>query len=124
MAILWVACRLQVLTPLSLLINIATVLVCTIVVWPGIGALYLLTSESTGLTFDHIGFGIGGVTKAHPSSISPQPFLIAIYVVAIYAGQIGYCILLVFANKPETKVGLQISCCWRSQTIVNIESSR
>jgi len=73
--------RLQVLTPLSLLINIATVAVCTIVVNPGIGK----------------------VTKAHPTSISPRPFLIAIYVIAIYASQIGYCLLLVLARKPETK---------------------
>jgi len=76
--------RLQVLTPLSLLINIATVLVCTIIVNPG----------------------IRGVTKAHPTSISPRPELIAIYVIAIYAGQIGYCILLVLARKPETKKAL------------------
>lgn len=76
--------RLQVLTPLSLLINIATVLVCTIVVSPG----------------------IRGVTKAHPTSISPRPFLIAIYVIAIYAGQIGYCILLVLVRKAETKKAL------------------
>ena len=95
------------MTPLSLLINIATVLVCTVVVKPGIGALHPLTSESTGLAFDRICFDIGEVTKAHPSSISPLPSLIAIYVIAIYAGQIGYCLLLVLANKPETKVGLQ-----------------
>lgn len=74
--------RLQVLTPLSLLINIATVLVCTVLIKPGIAA----------------------VTKEYPTSISPSPFLIAIYVCVIYAGQIGYCFLLVLARKPETKV--------------------
>jgi len=73
--------RLQVLTPLSLLVNIATVLVCTILVNPG----------------------IRGVTKDHPTSISPRPFIIAIYVCVIYAGQIGYCVLLVLARKQETK---------------------
>lgn len=76
--------RLQVLTPLSLLINIATVLICTVVAKPG----------------------IAGVTKEYPTSISPRPFLIAIYVCVIYAGQIGYCVLLVLARKPETKVRL------------------
>jgi len=73
--------RLQVLTPLSLLINMATVIVCTIIVNPG----------------------IRGITKNFPTSISPRPALIAIYVIAIYAGQIGYCVLLVIARKPETK---------------------
>ncbi|KZP30798.1 hypothetical protein FIBSPDRAFT_777025 [Athelia psychrophila] len=73
--------RLQVLTPLSLLINMATVIVCTIIVNPG----------------------IPGVTKSYPTSISPRPALIAIYVIAIYAGQIGYCVLLVLARKAETK---------------------
>jgi len=48
-------------------------------------------------------FIIGGVTKAHPTSISPQPYLIAVYVLAIYAGQIGHCLLLVLARKAETK---------------------
>ncbi|KAH7888259.1 hypothetical protein F5I97DRAFT_1866924 [Phlebopus sp. FC_14] len=73
--------RLQVLTPLSLLINIATVLVCTIIVKPSIGT----------------------VTKMYPTSISPHPTLVAIYVIAIYIGQVGYCLLLVFARKVETK---------------------
>ncbi|KIJ59759.1 hypothetical protein HYDPIDRAFT_118103 [Hydnomerulius pinastri MD-312] len=73
--------RLQVLTPLSLLINIATVLVCTVLVKPS----------------------IGDITKMYPTSISPHPALVAIYVVVIYVGQIGYCVLLVFARKIETK---------------------
>ena len=82
--------RLQVLTPLSLLINIATVLVCTVIVSPGIAA----------------------VTKEYPTSISPSPFLIAIYVCVLYAGQIGYCFLLVLARKPETKVRLPLFRHW------------
>ncbi|KAK0205376.1 hypothetical protein DFS33DRAFT_1373801 [Desarmillaria ectypa] len=63
--------RLQVLTPLSLLINIATVIVCSVVVDPSIGA--------------------------------SLPSAIAAYVIAIFAAQIGYCILLVLAGKPQTK---------------------
>ena len=47
---------------------------------------------------------LGSVIKSHPTSISPSPSLIAAYVVAIFLGQIGYCILLVIARKPETKV--------------------
>ena len=39
-----------------------------------------------------------------PSSISPNPLLIATYLLLVYVGQVGYCILLVMARKPETKV--------------------
>lgn len=74
--------RLQVLTPLSLLINIATVATCALIVNPS----------------------IGGVSKLHPTSISPRPSIIAAYVGVIFLGQIGYCLLLVLAGKPETKV--------------------
>lgn len=73
--------RLQVLTPLSLLVNIATVLICSLVVSPSIGQ----------------------VTKWFPTSISPYPPLIAAYISAIYIGQIGYCFLIVLVRKPETK---------------------
>jgi len=40
----------------------------------------------------------------YPSPISPKPLLIASYLLLVYAGQVGYCILLVLARKPETKV--------------------
>ncbi|PBK84625.1 hypothetical protein ARMGADRAFT_1055522 [Armillaria gallica] len=73
--------RLQVLTPLSLLINIATVIVCSVVVDPSIGR----------------------ISKLYPTVISPRPSAIAVYVVALFAAQIGYCILLVLAGKPQTK---------------------
>ena len=32
--------------------------------------------------------------------------MIGIYIIAIYIGQIGYCVLLVVARKRETKVSL------------------
>ncbi|CCM01847.1 uncharacterized protein FIBRA_03917 [Fibroporia radiculosa] len=73
--------RLQVLTPLSLLINIATVVVCSFVLDPGLGR----------------------ISDLYPSTIAPNSWLIAVYVVLIYVGQIGYCLLLVLARKPETK---------------------
>ncbi|TFK29530.1 hypothetical protein FA15DRAFT_664079 [Coprinopsis marcescibilis] len=73
--------RLQVLTPLSLLINIACVLVCATVSTPS----------------------INGISKLHPTAISPNFGAIAAYVGVIFLGQIGYCILLVLAGKPETK---------------------
>ncbi|KAG6828124.1 hypothetical protein H0H92_009116 [Tricholoma furcatifolium] len=73
--------RLQVLTPLSLLINIAALLVCAILANPTISQ----------------------VAHEHPTAISPHPPTIAVYVLAIFLGQLGYCLLLVLANKPETK---------------------
>ncbi|KIM41533.1 hypothetical protein M413DRAFT_445516 [Hebeloma cylindrosporum] len=76
--------RLQVLTPLSLLINIAAVVVCT----------FLATRS------------IAGVSRLYPTSITPNAAAIGAYVAVIYLGQIGYCLLLVFASKPETKKAL------------------
>ncbi|KAI0267415.1 hypothetical protein BC834DRAFT_871219 [Gloeopeniophorella convolvens] len=73
--------RLQVLTPLSLLINIATLLVCSLILHPS----------------------LRGVTHLHPASISPSVPAIAAYILVIYLGQIGYCVLLVIARKVETK---------------------
>ena len=46
----------------------------------------------------------------YPSSISPKPLLIATYLLLVYVGQVGYCILLVIARKAETKVRNQKSC--------------
>jgi hypothetical protein len=45
----------------------------------------------------------GDVTRSHPASISPSPRVIAAYILAIYLGQVGYCVLLVLARKSETK---------------------
>ncbi|KAF8062320.1 hypothetical protein FPV67DRAFT_1508020 [Lyophyllum atratum] len=73
--------RLQVLTPLSLLINIATIIICTLLANPTILQVTLL----------------------NPTAISPHPPTIAAYVLVIFLGQLGYCLLLVFARKQETK---------------------
>ncbi|KAF5384065.1 hypothetical protein D9615_003245 [Tricholomella constricta] len=73
--------RLQVLTPLSLLINAAALVVCA-----------LLTNP----TITH-------VARLYPTAISPHPPTIAAYVLVIFLGQLGYCFLLVLASKPETK---------------------
>ncbi|KAH9941168.1 uncharacterized protein BXZ73DRAFT_42202 [Epithele typhae] len=80
--------RLQVLTPLSLLVNIATLMVCTFMVNPNVGQIFEL----------------------YPSSITPQPYMVAVYIVGIYILQVGYCILLVFARAPETKRALIKGC--------------
>ena len=57
-----------------------------------------------------------------PSSISPKPLLIATYLLLVYIGQVGYCILLVTARKPETKVRNQTRCFLALQSIVVIEN--
>jgi hypothetical protein len=74
--------RLQVLTPLSLLINVAAVVVCTFVVNPSIAL----------------------VSRLHPTSITPNASVIGVYLTVVILGQIGYCLLLVVASKTETKV--------------------
>jgi len=74
--------RLQVLTPLSLLLNVAAVVVCSTIVTPGIGS----------------------IARLHPTSITPDINAIASYVGVIVLGQIGYCCILVMVKKPETKV--------------------
>ncbi|KAJ7050529.1 hypothetical protein C8F01DRAFT_1178656 [Mycena amicta] len=73
--------RLQVLTPLSLLINIASIAVCSTLVNPSIQT----------------------ISKLNPTPISPRPSVILVYIAVIYLSQIGYCVLLVLARKPETK---------------------
>jgi hypothetical protein len=74
--------RLQVLTPLSLLVNVATLVICTVVVSPS----------------------LADISLQFPTTITPKPWMIAIFIVAIWVSQIGYCIMLVLARKPETKV--------------------
>ncbi|KAF8153150.1 hypothetical protein B0H34DRAFT_662501 [Crassisporium funariophilum] len=76
--------RLQVLTPLSLLINIAALTVCAFVVNPS----------------------IAGVARLYPTAITPNSGVVGAYVGVIFLGQIGYCLLLVVASKVETKRAL------------------
>ncbi|KAI0702059.1 hypothetical protein C8T65DRAFT_266253 [Cerioporus squamosus] len=80
--------RLQVLTPLSLLINIATLMTCRFILEPD----------------------LEDISKLYPSSISPQPSMITIYIVAIYILQVGYCVLLVFSRNPDAKRALIKGC--------------
>lgn len=99
-----VAIRLQVLTPLSLLINIATLMVCTFVLDPNLGTSTL----AHGGVIIHT--SPGQISELYPSAISPKPYLIAVFIVAIYVGQVGYCVLLVLSRKPETKRAIIQGC--------------
>ncbi|KAF9485692.1 hypothetical protein BDN70DRAFT_871014 [Pholiota conissans] len=73
--------RLQVLTPLSLLINIACVATCAFVASPSLSS----------------------VSKLYPTALTPNSAVIASYVAALYVGQIGYCVMLVLTRSAETK---------------------
>jgi len=73
--------RLQVLTPLSLLINIAACLVCTFLIHPSIPQ----------------------ISREFPTFITPNTLLIGIYWLVVYTGQIAFCVMLIFARKDETK---------------------
>nr|GAT42926.1 predicted protein [Mycena chlorophos] len=68
-------------TPLSLLINIATVSICATVVNPSIQT----------------------IAKLNPTPISPRPSVILVYIAALFIAQIGYCTILLISRKEETK---------------------
>ena len=48
---------------------------------------------------------LGEISRLYPATIAPNPYLISVYVTFVYIGQLGYCVLLVLARSPETKVG-------------------
>jgi hypothetical protein len=73
--------RLQVLTPLSLLVNIVVLVVCAAVLDPS----------------------IEGISDDYRTVLTAKPWMVQMYVIAIWVGQVGYCGLLVLVRKPETK---------------------
>ncbi|KZT60009.1 hypothetical protein CALCODRAFT_523122 [Calocera cornea HHB12733] len=73
--------RLQVLTPLSVLVSIGASLVCAIVVRPTMGE----------------------ISKNHPTSLTPLNLMVGIYWLVLWLMLVGYCVLLVIARKEETK---------------------
>lgn len=102
------ASRLQVLTPLSVLINIGSVGVCSYVLDPSLGASRIISTIFR--SYNEL-FYIGKVSKMYPTSITPSPKMITTYVIAIFVTQIGYCAILVFARRSETKVLLISLVC-------------
>ena len=84
--------RLQVLTPIALLVNVAAVAVCTFVVHPTIPQVW----------------------RAHPTPLTPNAHVIGAYVAVLYLMQLGYCLLLVTVSKPETKASPNETTltCW------------
>ena len=51
----------------------------------------------------------GEITRWHPAALSPHTWIIGVYILAIYILQVGYCVILVFVCKPETKVCLLVT---------------
>jgi hypothetical protein len=76
--------RLQVLTPLSLLLAIASLLLCSTVASPNIAA----------------------IARLHPTSLTPNINVVEAYIGAIWLAQIAYCVGLasVLGLREETKV--------------------
>ncbi|GHJ90411.1 hypothetical protein NliqN6_6813 [Naganishia liquefaciens] len=76
--------RLQIATPLSLLMTIGANLVCALAIRPG----------------------LADINKMYPTLLSPNPIMIGIFWILLYSLQIGLCLILVLARKDETKATL------------------
>ena len=71
-----------------------------------------MVGGSTLETYECLRKAVGDIFELYPTALSPSPNMIAVYLVVVYIGQIGYCVLLVLARKAETKVrnGKIIAC--------------
>lgn len=73
--------RLQVLMPLSVLINVAANLVCALVLSPS----------------------MSDIAEQFPTGLTPKTGMVGFYMTAVYVLLIGFCVLLITAGKPQTK---------------------
>jgi len=80
--------RLQILTPLSVLLSIASLLFCETIASPS----------------------ITDIARLHPTSITPSTTVVKAYVGTLWIAQIVYCVGLttVLPRREETKVCLLI----------------
>ncbi|KAG8750510.1 hypothetical protein FRC14_000441 [Serendipita sp. 396] len=74
--------RLQVLTPLSTLVQIATILATEFIISPSLSKI---------------------IKEYHHTSITPSTSFLGIFLVILWGLQIGYCFLLVIAWSEDTK---------------------
>lgn len=74
--------RVQVVTPLSILLNLAALTVCSIIINPGLGE----------------------VNKQHVTQFTPNPAFILIYWGVLFLLQIGFTVLAVAGQKELTRV--------------------
>lgn len=77
--------RLQVLTPLSTLVHVATILATQFIISPSLGEIIAVHNKT---------------------AITPKPALAAVFFLVLWGLQIGYCFLLVIAWSEETKKAL------------------
>ncbi|KAF8688646.1 Signal peptidase complex catalytic subunit SEC11, partial [Rhizoctonia solani] len=73
--------RLQVLTPLSVLINVAANLVCALVISPS----------------------MADIMDLFPNGMTPKTEMVGFYMTVVYVLLIGFCVLLITARNTETK---------------------
>jgi hypothetical protein len=74
--------RLQVLTPLSILVFLASALVAAFAITPSLGT----------------------ISDDYLTILTPRKILVAAYVLVLVVLQIGYCVLLAAARKEATRV--------------------
>lgn len=74
--------RVQVITPLSILLNLASLVVCSILIKPG----------------------LGDVNKNHITQFTPNENFILFYWALLFLLQIGFAVLIVAGQKDITKV--------------------
>lgn len=46
------------------------------------------------------------ITELFPTNITPKTEMVGFYMTAVYVLLIGFCVLLITARNPETKVSL------------------
>jgi hypothetical protein len=86
--------RLQIATPLSLLMTIGSNLVCAF--------SHLILPVDP---YRHsCSYRAAEINKQYPTLLSPNAILLGLYWIVVYALQIGFCLILVTARKDETKV--------------------
>ncbi|GAA95353.1 uncharacterized protein L969DRAFT_58006 [Mixia osmundae IAM 14324] len=73
--------RLQIITPLSILLSLGANLVCALAIKPGLGQ----------------------ISDDYLTILTPRKSLIGIYWLVLYVLQIGYAVLLAVVRKPETR---------------------
>lgn len=74
--------RIQVITPLAILVNLAALAVCSVLVNPGLGA----------------------INEMHVTQFTPNPAFIALFWAVLFLLQIGFAVLAVAGQKEMTRV--------------------
>lgn len=95
--------RLQVLTPLAVLVNVAVFLTCGLLV-SKCAMIGLDTSNPKQRSGHLLDPSISDLSRAFPTAVTPHTGMISMLWFTIFLGQIGYCILLVMAGMHHTQV--------------------